>query len=59
MADKIIDQQAPLVLVKTWIGLVTSKEADLEVKARALTMLREKVGSPKEIEAYMIKHNIN
>lgn len=55
----MIYKEVPLALVKTWIGLVTSKETDQEVKTRALSMLREKVGSPNEIAMYMKKHNIN
>ena len=48
----------PVALVKTWISLARNKEADQEVKTRALSMLREKVGTPKQILLYMKKHNI-
>jgi len=57
--NEIIDKQVPLALVKTWIGLVTSKEAEQAVKDRALLMLRDKIGTIEEIAAFAKKHNIN
>lgn len=53
MDDGEINKHAPLALVKTWIELAKSDKTDPEVKNRALFMLREKVGTPIELAAYM------
>jgi len=56
--EEVIDKEVPLALVKTWVTLARNKDADQDVVIRALSMLREKIGTPDQISAYMKKHNI-
>ncbi len=51
--------EVPVQLVKTWIILARQNDVDKVVKYRALSMLRDKIGTPEQISAYMKKHNIN
>ena len=51
-----MNKKVPVVLVKTWINLARGN--DTEAKLRALSMLREKVGTPEQISAFMKYHNI-
>jgi hypothetical protein len=51
-------KEAPLVLVKTWISLARSKDAEPEVKERAQYMLRESVGTNEDVVRYMKKYGI-
>lgn len=51
--------EVPVQLVKTWITLARQNEADEVVRHRALLMLRDKIGTPEQISAYMKKHKIN
>lgn len=57
--EEVIYKEVPVLLVKTWIGLIKSKEVDLKVKERALSMLHEKIGTPEQVVLYMKKHKIN
>lgn len=52
------DKEPPKILVETWISLARNSEQDKEITARALKMLREKIGTPEDILRYMKKHNI-
>ena len=48
----------PRVLVHTWITLLRSDKTDLEVKQRAMDMLKSCIGDKTEIEAYMKDNNL-
>lgn len=52
-------KKLPPALVNTWITLARSNTVDQEVKIRALLMLREKIGNPSEIVAYMKENNLS
>lgn len=48
----------PKALVDTWLSLIRSDKSDQQVKMRAMEMLRNCIGSPQEIEAYLKQHHI-
>jgi len=56
--EDLKDVTVPKLLIETWISLVRNNETSQEVRTRALTMLREKVGTPDQISDYMKKHDI-
>ncbi|GIU41032.1 hypothetical protein TUM3794_20480 [Shewanella colwelliana] len=53
-----MNNEPPVVLVRTWLTLARQSH-DVEARDRALEMLKEKIGSPAEIELYMKKHGLN
>lgn len=50
--------EPPKHLVVMWISFARSNCASDELKQRASSMLREKVGKPEDIAIYMRKHEI-
>jgi len=56
--EQLLNKEIPKVLVQTWVSLARSSEASDEVKIRALSMLKQALGSPENIASYMKKHNI-
>lgn len=58
--NKVINmnKELPVVLVKTWMDLVRSKEASEEVRQRALSMLNRAFNSNEDIAIYMKKHGL-
>lgn len=49
--------EPPVILVKTWVGLITSNECQ-EVKDRSKKMLIEAFGDIKTAAEYCAKNNI-
>lgn len=55
---KIMNKEVPVALVKTWIALARSNEADQEVKNHAVSMLKNSLGSNENIALYMKRHGL-
>ena len=58
MAEAVLEKEVPKVLVQTWISLARNADCSNEVRNRALSMLKDALGSPENIAAYMKKHSI-
>lgn len=50
-------KEPPAILVKTWLNLARSDE-DMEVKIRAINMLKVGIGNEQAVYEYMNKHGI-